>query len=272
MMILELHRPESRTSKANLCFDALATAYETVNNFDASVDPECISVFWGLGGNNSAKIKHCVQSRIPWLFVDMPYWHRWTANNLDWSIAEAHWRFVPNAFHPTAYHEFKNNRLSDIGVSTTEVELKNTVLICPSSDTLTNHCLGFDSNEWILQTVELVKRQFPDRQIKIRHKPRNKYTSGPDAATISIEDELADCCAVVGFSTIALVDAAAYGIPTYYTHSGFSPTEPIGTNLIKFIGKNNNRELWLNTLSNYQYSLKEITANKLDDILKCYLQ
>jgi hypothetical protein len=179
---------------------------------------------------------------------------------------------VPNAFHPTAYHEFKNNRLSDIGVGATEVELKSTVLICPSSDTLTNHCLGFDSNEWILQTVELVRRRFPDCQIKIRHKPRNKYTSGPDAATIPIIDDLADCCAVVGFSTIALVDAAAHGIPTYYTHSGFSPTEPIGTNLTKFVIKNNNEKLWLNTLSNYQYSLKEITANKLDDILKCYWQ
>ena len=271
MMIFELHRPESKTSKANLCFDAIASAYKTVDT-NGSISKKHIQVFWGLANDNSTKIKFCVKNRIPWLFVDMPYWHRWTTKNIEWSMNEAHWRFVPNAFHPTKYHVFKNNRLRDIGIMPKKSALKNTVLICPSSDTLTNHCLGIWTKEWVAQTEQLVKKRFPTSRVKIRYKPRNKHTSGPDAATISIDDELLEWSAVVGLASNALVDAATNGVPTYYTHKGHSPTEPIGIDLTKFENNNNSLEQWLNTLSNYQYSLKEVSANKLDDILTCYLQ
>ncbi len=272
MMILELHRPVSKTSKANLCFDALASAYDTVDNYGKSVNSEHVNVFWGLAGDNAIKIKFCAEQRIPWLFVDMPYWHRWTIKNLEWSINHAHWRFVPGAFHPTKYHMFNNNRLSDIGVKLDKFELKSTVLLCPSSDTLTRYYLGIDSAHWIAQTTKQIKEKFPQCNIKLRHKPRNLHTSGPDAATTAIETELADCSAVVGLASIALVDAATHGIPTYYTHQGISPTEPIASNLRTLDGQNNSCQQWLNTLANYQYSLKEIADNKLDDILKCYLQ
>lgn len=272
MMILELHRPFSKTSKANLCFDALSNAYDTVDNYSNSVNPARLNVFWGLVENNSRKIKFCVDNRIPWLFVDMPYWHRWTSSNLDWSISNAHWRFVPGAFHPTEYHVFENNRLVDIAVKLAKPKLGSTVLICPSSDTLTRHCLGIDSATWVQQTIKQAKQQFPDRRVTVRYKPRNAHTSGPDAAKISIEEDLIDCCAVVSLASIAAIDAASYSIPTYYTHSGFSPAQPIGIDLTNNNGKHNSLQQWLNTLSNYQYSLNEITANKLDYILKCYLQ
>lgn len=272
MMILELHRPVSKTSKANLCFDALANAYETVDNYSNSVNPKRLNVFWGLVGNNSNKIKFCVENQIPWLFVDMPYWHRWTSSNLDWSINNAHWRFVPGAFHPTEYHVFDNNRLQDIAVKLAKLKLGSTVLICPSSDTLTRHCLGIGSAVWVQQAIEQAQTQFPDCQITVRYKPRNTHTSGPDAAKISIEEDLTDCCAVVSLASIAAIDAASHSIPTYYTHSGYSPAQPISVDLANVDRKYNSSQQWLNTLSNYQYSLKEIAANKLDHILKCYLR
>ena len=272
MMILALHRPVSKTSKANLCFDALAKAYHTVNNYDKSVNSAHLNVFWGLVENNSSKIKFCVDNRIPWLFVDMPYWHRWTNSNLDWSINNAHWRFVPGAFHPTEYHQFDNNRLSDIEVKLTKLKSSNKVLICPSSDTLTRHCLGIDSATWVQQTIKQAQTQFPHCTVAVRHKPRNAHTSGPDAAKISIEDDLTDCCAVVSLASIAAIDAATHSIPVYHTHQGYSPAQPISNELTILEHKHNSSQQWLNTLSNYQYSLKEIAANKLDDILKCYLQ
>ena len=265
----ELHRPANPSSKANLCFDALAETYNSIDNYSNTVDATKVGVFWGLVGHNSEKIKHCVANRIPWVFVDMPYWHRWTKHDLDWSLSSAHWRFVPNNFHPTSWHEFANTRLDDIGVEIDSKPSSGRILICPSSPTLTRHCIGQTDLEWVKQTTSQLSAYYPDHQIEVRWKPRAHGTSGPDVESVSVTDDLASTDFVVTLASIVGVEAAAQGIPVCATHPMFNPVAPLSFSVGDgpAITNTQSRKKWLNTLANYQYTLDEIKNKKLDNIL-----
>lgn len=268
-MLLDLHYPVDLQSKANLVLNAIAQAYETRKIIGPTkLDKTSIHVFWGLANNNAEKIKKCIEQRIPYIFTDMPYWKRWTKHDPAWSKQHAHWRVIPNSIHVTWIEKFNNNRWQDLGVEINPYNKDgDTILICPSSLTLTKYITGHSDQQWADQVAEHCNKIYPNKLIRIRYKPRAEGTSGPDVEKVSVKTDLKNCYATVTLASMVSVEALISGVPNLITHQNINPAESISTLLgekIQYL----DRAQWLNTLANYQYNLQEIAQGKIGHIIK----
>lgn len=270
-MLLDLHYPVDLQSKANLVLNAIASGYETRKILGPTrLDKNSIHVFWGLGSENARKIKQCQAEHIPYIFTDMPYWHRWTRTDISWSKQHAHWRIIPNSIHVTWTESFDNNRTQDLGVELHPYNKSgDTILICPSSSNLTKHLTGVSDTYWADRVAEQCNKLYPDKLIRIRYKPRADGTSGPDVEKISVQQELQNCFATVTLASLVGVEASVNGIPNLVTVKNVSPANSISTLLGNSI-EYHDRTKWVNTLANYQFSLEEIAQGKIGHIIeKC---
>jgi hypothetical protein len=208
-------------------------------------------IFWGLGGNNFDLVKEYVHNNIPYYFTDMPYWNRWLGNNRD----SCSWRVIPNALHCNWIKDYPSDRFKKLNVKVNDYrKTGNHILVCPSSSTIERF---YNEPNWLSNTVNNLK-QYTDRPIKIRHKPRANGTSGPAVAKFKFEDDVKNAWAVVSLVSIAGVEAACLGIPVF-CHSS-SPCAALGNIDLSIIETPNlsDRAHWLNTLAYYQYTENEL--------------
>jgi len=263
-MLLDLHCPPNQDSKAYFIFDAISNCYETRRKKTRVLDKNAVQVFWGLANGNSQAIYHCEMQKIPYIFVDMPYTHRWTKHDIDWSMQNALWRIVPNNIHITKSQEFDNQRYKDLNIQTKDWNTQGSkILICPSSYALTRHITGLSDSHWADSVAAKCRELYPDLITMIRYKPRANGTSGPDVEPI----DFTNCFATVTLASMVGVEGTLQGIPNLITASGVSPAEDVSTMLgdpLVYPA----RQQWINTLANYQYSLDEIKNNKIGHIIE----
>ena len=254
------YKKDSTLSKSIWVLDAFAQHnLEAIKCYNDEV-PTDTGVLWGLGSYNFALAKKYMASNFNWLFTDMPYWNRWTGQNRD----TCYWRIIPNALHCNWVRDFPDDRFKKSNIRLKD--WKNTgdyILVCPSSITLETF---YNQHNWTEKTIEKLK-QYTDRPIKVRQKPRANGTSGPMAASISFEEDCKNAWAVVTLCSLAGVEAAIQGTPVF-CHSA-SPCSPIGLNDLSLIEKpyKPDRKLWLNTLSYFQYTENEIASGMYQQIL-----
>jgi hypothetical protein len=117
---------------------------------------------------------------------------------------------------------------------------------------------------WLECTLQTL-RKFTDRPIKVRHKPRGGGTSGPAAALIPFAEEARNAHAVVTTLSMAAVEAACLGIPVFCHEQG--PARPIALTDLSLIESpiKPDRNAWLNTLSYFQFTEKELSQG-IDNI------
>lgn len=274
--MFDIHEPRDPKSKANLPFAALKARYKTTSINDNSLGDN-IQVFWGLANSgNYLKIKTCIQENRPWMFVDMPYWHRWTKVNPNWSNEFAHWRFVPGSLHPAKdfqIHPYRYER-SIVGnfERNTVGKLRDTILITPSSNTVTRFVADIIESDWIQQAIDLCKVAYPDYRIKVRVKPRAHGTSGPDVASVPIENDLERTAMVIASASMTSVDALAHAIPTATFPAGHSPIGKLERKIGDTPTLLDESQCLdrLRVLADHQYSPKEVTSGLLDGLLECY--
>ena len=76
----------------------------------------------------------------------------------------------------------------------------------------------YGHTDWVQDTVAKLK-QYTDRKIVVREKPRAKGTSGPRAVELgglkSFREEAKDAWAVVTSISMAAIDAVCMGIPVF---------------------------------------------------------
>lgn len=237
-------------SKALWVLDAIL---KTDNNYKVLRDNIIDSnpgVMWGLGKNNFDLVKEYSRRSIPYYFTDMPYWNRWLGNNRD----SCSWRIIPNALHCNWIKDFPSDRFKKLNVEVKDWRTSGEhILICPSSPTIERF---YNETNWLQNTLSKIK-QYTDRPIKIRHKPRANGTSGPAVAKISFDEDVKNAWAIVSLVSIAGVEAACLGIPVF-CHSA-SPCSSLGNTDLSNIEHPilSSREQWLNTLSYYQYTETE---------------
>lgn len=246
---MKYYYPEpGSTSKATWVLDAIAKGSKSDND---------AGVFWGLANDNYNLIKN---SQKPFYFTDMPYWNRWMGNNRD----TCSWRIIPNKLHCNWVENLPNDRFKKLGITVKDWRTKGDhILVCPSSISMNRF---YDRPNWLNETVDKLK-EHTDRPIRIRHKPRNAKTSGPLAATIPFEDDIKDAWAVVTLTSIAGVEAACLGIPVFCDK--VAPCAQLGN--IDLSNIENplllDRNLWLNTLSYYQYTEGEMRGGIINDYI-----
>tara|TARA_E500000318_G_scaffold25242_3_gene25260 strand:+ start:1076 stop:1855 length:780 start_codon:yes stop_codon:yes gene_type:complete len=209
-------------------------------------------VLWGLIGNN------VLYTNGNYIFCDMPYHGRYDPNNEQWD--ETYWRWCYQGLHDNRKLDVPSDRFESWGINIKPWQRGGEyILICPSSETMTFFMHGPKNvNEWIEHTTNEIK-QYTDRPIKVRLKPRKGGTSGPSVADIPIESDLAAAHCVVVSGSICAVDALAAGVPVFST-SDLAPTAWC-TNR-DFSNINNpqyyDREHLFYNLAYKQYSIKEM--------------
>ena len=257
---MNLYYPPNTTSKACWVLDSLKRSHDATAITDQTHRPG-LGVFWGLANNNFNIIKQHQANSQPWIFTDMPYWGRWMP---DSDKDQAYWRIIPNALHCNSIGNFDNTRAKKIGVELRDWRTQGDyILVCPSSPTM-ERFLGEEN--WLQRTlVELNK--YTDRLIVVRQKPRNNTTSGPAAATTPLEYDFKNAFAVVTLTSIVGVEAVCAGIPSF-CHS-LSPAAPVSNwNLADIESPRRiDRQNWVNTLANHQYTTSELRQGEHKHIL-----
>jgi hypothetical protein len=126
------------------------------------------------------------------------------------------------------------------------------ILVFPPSYSISK---TFDTKAWTAETLEELKKH-TDRPIVVK-----KKDDGP------LKKYLHECHAVVGYGTVASVEAAMMGYPVF---SGpRCPATPIGLTDLSLIEKPlyPDRGAWFNTLTWSQFHLDEIKSGLVREVL-----
>lgn len=246
--------PEQNSgSKANWVLDALREAHPDAASWigQAHWDPRITGVYWSLGFVYGPNIRRAKREGAPYIFTDMPYWNRWMGNNRG----TCHWRIIPRALHCNWIEDRPGDRFQKLGIKLHDWRKNgNHILVCPSSISMENF---HEIVGWTQRTVGTLK-QYTDRPIKIRQKPRKLNRSGPMVADIPFEEDCKNAWAVVTSFSIAGVEAATLGVPVFSHPEG--PCAQLGNTDLSMIEQPTlaDREPWVNTLAYYQYTEDEI--------------
>lgn len=250
---LELPRPSPKMERI---YSAMNMGWPDCEINDGNAD---INVLWGLIGNNPTYIK----SGKPYIFVDMPYHGRLMANSKDHlqesDYNRSYWRFCYNGLHNNEKLDVPGDRFEEWH---TKIQPWQTdtdhILLCPSSDSMTQMLHGCSSADWTIHVMETL-RQYTNRPIRVRNKPRANGTSGPAVAKTPIEYDLEGCHALVTSASISAVDALKAGVPVFATSHQCPTAWCTNFELYKI---NNpaqfDRELLFNNLAYRQFSIREI--------------
>lgn len=120
------------------------------------------------------------------------------------------------------------------------------ILLFPPSNTITE---TFGAENWVEETIAEI-RKHTDRRIVIKHKQAPK----------PLKYYLKDAHAVVGYGTVASVEAALYGVPVFAGPR--CPATPIAATDLSQIESplTPDREAWFRSLTWSQFSLDEIRS------------
>ena len=225
------------------------------------------SAFWGFINNNSAIIQQHINYKIDWWFWDMPFWGRWSRH----SDTEHYWHAALNNVYPTVVTERPADRFQASGLKPKPYKSGKYIVVCPSSDTMTRWITGLGEKEWVSETVFQI-RKYTERPIRIRHKPRVKGMSGPDAELLtgvgSVQELLSDAHCVVTTVSLVAFEAQLAGVPTFCDPKSFA-AEVSETDLSKIeTPKQADRQPWFNWLGYNQFTEKEIRSGFAYETLK----
>ena len=225
-------------------------------------DANGIDTMWGLGSGNYTRVINNRSTNKPYLFCDMPYWHRW--NPLKQAVnpnGEYKWRVAYSNIHCNEIFDLPTDRIKDIQIKDWQEKGKY-ILVAPSSPTLQTF---INRPNWIDETIADLKNK-TDMPIKVRHKPRRGGKSGPAYASVPLAEDLKNADCVVTSCSMVAVDALIECIPVY-SHAESS------THLVskhpKDFGEHfrpTNRTEWLATLSYHQFSSEEFTSGLFKDV------
>lgn len=181
-----------------------------------------IHFFWGLGGKNVPELQEVIKKGEEWWFVDTGYL---TEQIVRYPIPKimdydrTYFRICKGNIHSINVRVGDGSRLQKLESQGIDTEFRgwNTgetkhILLAPSSPTVTHHINGMTQEEWTDSITKMI-RQFTDREIRFRNKPRpnNKWWN------TDIRDDLKDCHALVTNMSLSAIVAVQNMVPVF-TH------------------------------------------------------
>ena len=235
-----------------------------------------INFFWGLAGNNIPNIRNCIDKGEEWWFVDVGYLTEQITRYPEPKIHnydKTYFRIIKGSIHTQKGKVSTPQRLNELEQKGIDVEFKgwNTgetkhILIAPSSQTVTYHNDGISQQEWIDEATKQV-RQYTDREIRVRNKPR----PGNQWWNTDIKDDLKDCHCLVTNMSLSAIDAILNKVPVMCSRKNIA--SPVASHNPKFIEKpfkpgRKTIQEWLNYVSQNQFTIPEIENGTAYKILK----
>lgn len=262
--MLRIRSPLNKGGVADKLTSALHQGWvnsELINNddlWDDEKEQDIPNAFFGLGDFNYPKVHLLHNSRKPYVFIDTPYWRR-RGSKVD--MRSALWRICIGSLHVNKIiKDLDNRRYPGWDIKPWKTDKRTHVLVAESSPTI-NQFIGEPHWEsYAKKTLE------PTRWPLIhRKKPRNGKQSGPDFATIPLEDDFAKAEFVFSSCSIVGVEAVINGIPVV-CHS-LSAAAPVGSLDVTNIVKPDRRD-WFKTLQYHQFTIDEMINGSAYYILK----
>lgn len=192
------------------------------------------------------ELKRHVEDGIPFVFVDHAYFKRGYENG----GATGNFRVIKSDIHQT---KAKNVDYPRMEVPMREWRKGDHILVFPPSLTIAK---TFDAKGWVEETISTL-RKHTDRKIVVKL----KHARHP------LSHYLQNCHAVVGYGTVASVEAALLGVPVF---SGpHCPATPVGLTDLSRIEDPAypDRNRWLASLTYSQFHLDEIRSGYCREIL-----
>ena len=263
LMLMNLYYNTQKTdSKCNWVMDSLIKGWPLSRPIRDRQYHGGPSSFWGFIDANWSLIQEHQKWGDDWYFWDMPYYGRWSGLAKALGSKDFYWRVSKNDVHPTKIIKRPSDRFNKWGVEIQNWKTNGSfILVAPSSDTMTRWCTGLSAESWVTKTVNELQKH-TDREIRVRHKPRAKGTSGPDAAKLSgLEDfkqAMDGAWAVVTSVSMCAVEAQLAGVPTFCCKN--SGALPVSLTKLSKIEQplRIDREEWLYHLAYSQFTHKEI--------------
>ena len=237
-----------------------------------------IHFFWGLAGNNIAKIKECIENKHEYYFVDTGYISSQIQRYPEPRILDekkTYFRICKGSFHTNKGKVNTPARLEILRKQLgTDAEFKGWraddrgkhILLCPSSPTVTYQMNGITQDEWIEVAKREIKK-YTDKEIRLRNKPR----PGNEWWGTDIKDDLKDCHALVTNYSLSAFDALLNYIPVFAEAN--SVMGPVTSRDIKKIEKplkpgRKTMEEWLKFVAENQFTLNEMANGTAYETLK----
>jgi hypothetical protein len=220
-------------------------------------------VIWGLIGKNAE-----ISQKMDYSFVDMPYYGRL----VDEDYKSSYWRWAYRSLHDTRKLNVPGDRFESWNV---EIKPWQTggdfILLCPSSDTMTRYFYGVNQKKWLQDTYNEI-RKYTNMPIRVRYKPRKNGRSGPQVETVSMQEDLAGCHALVTSASLTAIDALLEGVPVFSNckqcPSAWVTNPDIGNiNNIVY----NDREILFHNLAYKQFSITEFRNSIAHKIIERYI-
>ena len=219
---------------------------------------EVPNAFFGLGDMNFPKVRWAHTERKPYVFIDTPYWRRRSSQISD---REALWRICIGSIHANKVITGLDDRRSPgWGYKSWKTDKRTHVLVAESSPTINGFIGEPHWNDYARKTLQ------PTRwPLQWRQKPRSGRKSGPEYATVPLEEDFKKAEYVFTSCSIVGVEALLQGIPVV-CHA-LSAAAPVASRTVdKLIMPN--RLDWFRTLQYHQFTIDEMANGTAYYILK----
>lgn len=251
----------NKESKCNIVMDALLQGWPGAKVADRDNIEDIPSAFWGIIQNNRSIIPKLKE----WWFWDMPYHGRWgIVDTCYWRVSKNKFHQIPDAMNCPA------DRYKQWNTPITKKPQGDNILICPSSETMTQMYTNKNVKQWVSDTVNEIQKH-TDRPIKIRYKPRANGTSGPlaekSAGVQSFQEDCKNAWCVVTSVSLVAVEAQLLGIPTFCDVESYAtPVSHTQLSLIETPLQKDPSQ-WLNNIAYLQYTNQEIASGKAKELI-----
>ena len=211
-----------------------------------------------------------------WWYVDVGYLTEQIVRYPEPRIInknKTYFRIVKGKLHTTCGKITDGHRLAEIRAKGIDAEFKGWytgetkhILLCPSSPTVTYHINGISQEDWIKEVTNTLK-QFTQREIRVRNKPR----PGNQWWETDIKNELKDCHCLITNMSMAAIDAVLNRVPVICHTDNI--VSPIASHDLKFIEKplrpgRKTVDEWLKYVAENQFTLDEMANGTAYKTLK----
>ena len=235
-----------------------------------------VHFFWGLGGNNIAKIKEIMAKGEEWWYVDVGYLTEQIVRYPEPRIVNknnTYFRIVKGKLHTIRGKVGTGQRLNELAHKGIDIKFKGWytgetkhILLCPSSETVTYHINGITQSDWIEEVTNTLKH-FTKREIRVRNKPR----PGNQWWETDIKNELKDCHCLITNMSLSAIDAVMNKVPVICHTDNIA--SPIASHDLKFVEKplrsgRKTVDEWLKYVAENQFTLEEMANGTAYETLK----
>ncbi len=237
---------------------------------------EEVHFFWGLAGKNVPEIQKCMDENKKWFYVDVGYFTEQITRYPEPKIHDydkTYFRIVHENLHTIKGIPGDGARIHELESKDINVEFKGWktgdtkhILVCPSSQMVTNNINGMNQDEWINECVNELEKH-TKREIKVRNKPR----PGNEFWNTDIKDSLKGAHCLVTNMSLSAIDAVMNMTPVICHDKNVC--SPIASTDLKFIEKpfKASRKIiteWMKIVVENQFTLPEIESGKAFEVMR----